>query len=102
MYSLSWGFVDIYFWKGTWDGVNCIFGKSYIVACVTFFGAMSALICVKSLKSASSLPVGLVVDDIANLCHASTFFQTKVMFTYIKINLNAFHWQPILFHLFFL
>ena len=39
------------------------------------------LICLKSLKSTASSPVGLVTDDIANCCHASTFLQTKVRYT---------------------
>ena len=39
---------------------------------------MLVLISAKSLKSASSLPVGLTIDDVANCCSASTFLESKV------------------------
>ena len=75
---MTWGFVDIYFWRGVWDGTNAIFGKSYTASLVTLFGGSFILICLKSLKSAASAPVGIVLDDKENVCHASTYFQTEV------------------------
>ena len=53
------------------------------------------LICLKSLKSTASSPVGVVTDDIANCCHASTFLKTKVCFIDCAVhnffNLDLFH-----------
>ena len=73
-----WGFVDIIFWRGVWDGFNEIFGISYQASLVTLLGGTFILICLKSLKSASAAPVGVVMEDKSNLCSAISYFQTKV------------------------
>ena len=43
LFSVFWGFTDIYFWKGIWDGFNCLFDvkfdkDSYNTAMGTLFG----------------------------------------------------------------
>ena len=43
LFSVFWGFTDIYFWKGVWDGVDCLVdylydNNSYKTAMVTLFG----------------------------------------------------------------
>lgn len=78
LFSVFWGFVDIFFWKSIWDGVDCLFGRTYLTASLTLCGGSLVLICARSLRSASSLPVGIVMDDISNCCSASTFLQTQV------------------------
>ena len=73
-----WGFVDIIFWRGVWDVINEIFGISYQTSLVTLLGGTFILICLKSLKSATAAPVGVVMEDKSNLCYAMSYFQTKV------------------------
>ena len=39
IFSVIWGFADIYLWKGIWDGVDCYFAggkKDWAVAATTF------------------------------------------------------------------
>ena len=49
IFSVIWGFSDVYMWKGIWDGVDCFFAegeKDWIIA-------------------ASTLSIGVVVLTIA-------------------------------------
>ena len=88
--SVFWGITDIIYWKSIWDGVDCLFGKNYTTASLTLSGGLLVLISAKSLKSASSLPVGMVIDDVANCCSASTFLQTKIKDGKIQRGFDAF------------
>jgi len=79
LFSLVWGFCDIYMWKGVWDGLDCIFGMNYVSAIVPFVIGTMILVFTKSFRSALSLPVGIVIDDKkANCCEAQTFWDLKV------------------------
>ena len=77
LFSVFWGFVDIYYWKAVWDGVDCYFGKSIETGTATLILGLMVLAAFKSLRSASSVPAGFTLDDVANCCHANTFLQTK-------------------------
>jgi hypothetical protein len=49
IFSVIWGFSDVYMWKGIWDGVDCFFAegeKDWIIA-------------------ASTLSIGVVILTIA-------------------------------------
>ena len=81
-----WGFVDIIFWRGVWDGINEIFGITYQISLVTLIGGTFILICLKSLKSATAAPVGVVMEDKSNLCNAISYFQTKVCSNHLSEN----------------
>jgi hypothetical protein len=42
-------------------------------------GGILALVALKSFKSVASVPIGIVLDDVALCCHCSTFLNTKVI-----------------------
>ena len=69
---------DIYLWKGIWDGVDCWCGRNAYTAICTLIGGTVVLIAFGALKSASSLPIGFAIDDVANCCSASTYLSTTV------------------------
>ena len=76
-YSVVWGFCDIYYWKAVWDGVDCIFGKSIGTGAGTLCIGLAVLAAFKSLRSASSVPAGHTLDDVANCCTSYTYLQSK-------------------------
>ena len=84
LFSIFWGFVDIYYWKAVWDGVDCIFGKSIYTGTGTLILGMLVLASFKSLKSASSVPAGHTLDDVSNCCTAYTYLQSKKSDTLAK------------------
>ncbi len=78
IFSVVWGIADIYLWKGIWDGVDCWCGRNEVTATATLIGGIVALVALGGLRSAASVPVGMMVDDVANCCSAATYFNTTV------------------------
>ena len=81
MFSLFLGFFDIYYWKGVWDGFNCLWGsgeKSPIAALVTLGGGVAALTLSGTLSSLMCPPIGLALDNEDTFMTTSTYLRTKV------------------------
>ena len=76
-------------WKGLWDGIDCVFGKSQIVSITTLCIGTVVLAAFGILRSAVSVPVGIIIDDKANCCTANTFLGTKVSTFYFLISVKS-------------
>ena len=78
LFAIIWGIADIYLWKAIWDGVNCTFPSNAVTGSCTFVIAVIGLEACGALRSVASVPVGVVLDDAENQCHAATYFKTTV------------------------
>ena len=81
IFAVVWGFADIYLWKSVWDGVDCAFDpdkKSVAQAVVTLTVGVFGLQLGGAMRSAGSVPVGIVLDDKANMATAHLYFQSTV------------------------
>ena len=92
LFSLLWGFSDILFWKGIWDQIDHIAGygstqvkmlnveygkqrkrqKNMFQAASSLLIGLTVLLLFRRLKSALSMPLGIVVDQEAEHIHADT------------------------------
>ena len=61
-WSLVWGLADILLWKGLWDGVDHWAGWGCAQATATLAIGITGLTLSRTLRSAHSMPVGIVVD----------------------------------------
>ena len=57
-YSVLWGFLDVTYWKGVWDGINLWFGTEIQVPSLTLVIGMISLIVLRSVKTGICAPVG--------------------------------------------
>lgn len=73
-YSVLIGISDIMYWKGVWDGINCLSGTSPLVAVGTMVAGIVVLTLFKTLKSTISAPLGIVLDTSFNCCQTATYF----------------------------
>ena len=64
--------------------MDCIFGKSIGTGTATLCIGLAVLAAFKSIKSASSVPAGHTLDDVANCCTSYTYFQSKKSDTFAK------------------
>ena len=78
IYAVVWGFADIYLWKSIWDGINCLFGKNELTGTATMLIGMFGLQVGGALRSAASVPVGIVLDDEENMCTAHLYLKSTV------------------------
>lgn len=85
---MFWGTIDILMWKGLWDGIDCVFGKSQIVSITTLCIGTIILAAFGILRSAVSVPIGIIIDDKANCCTANTFLETKVSDFFLHLRVN--------------
>ena len=83
-FSVVWGFCDIYYWKAVWDGIDCIFGKSIETGIGTLCIGLFVLAVFKCLRSASSVPAGHTLDDVANCCTSYTYLQSQLSDTFVR------------------
>lgn len=72
LFSLLWGFSDILFWKGIWDQIDHIAGYGSTQAASSLLIGLTVLLLFRRLKSALSMPLGIVVDQEAEHIHADT------------------------------
>ena len=66
------GSFDICYWKGLWDGVNCLFGERWETATVTASMGLMGLFLSGSSRSMILAPMGVKLDIAANSCATST------------------------------
>ncbi|XP_059081260.1 uncharacterized protein LOC131879073 [Tigriopus californicus] len=74
LYSVLIGISDIMYWKGIWDGIDCLSGTSPLVAVGTMVAGTLILTLFKTLKSTISAPLGIVLDTSSNCCQTATYF----------------------------
>ena len=85
VFSLLWGFSDILFWKGIWDQIDHTagYGTSQVSlflrrkqpdcqAASTLLIGLTVLLLFRRVKSALSMPIGIVVDQEEEHIHADT------------------------------
>lgn len=78
VFMFVWGFLDIFFWRGLWDGVNCWIGYTKLVSACTLGIGVIVLIAARRFRSAISAPVGIVIDDPENCVAVATCLSTDV------------------------
>jgi len=77
-FSTAWGLLDILLWKGVWDGVDCLTGGRYwAVSVSTLAVGLSVLTAAGALKSALSMPVGIVVDEADEHILSCTYLESN-------------------------
>ena len=57
VYSITWGIVDITYWKGVWDGINMWFGQMILVPSVTLAIGSIILVILGCVRTAICSPV---------------------------------------------
>ena len=57
LFSITWGFFDIIFWKGLWDGYDHLAGFGLLQSTVTTVVGLSILSTTRTMKAATSMPV---------------------------------------------
>jgi len=72
LFSLLWGFSDILFWKGIWDQIDHTAGYGSTQAASTLLIGLTVLLLFGRVKSALSMPIGIVVDYPDEHIHADT------------------------------
>ena len=78
LFAVAWGFADIYLWKSVWDGINCLFGKTFLTSISTLLIGIVGLLAGGALKSVASVPIGIVLDEKANMSTAHLYFKSTV------------------------
>ena len=77
-FAVVWGFGDIYLWKAVWDGIDCAFTKSVLTGTATLAIGVAGLQLGGAMRSVASVPVGIVLDDKANMATAQLYFKSTV------------------------
>eukprot|EP00095_Tigriopus_kingsejongensis_P005976 maker-scaffold48_size466083-snap-gene-2.8 protein:Tk05976 transcript:maker-scaffold48_size466083-snap-gene-2.8-mRNA-1 annotation:"eukaryotic translation initiation factor 4e" len=85
VFSILLGVTDILYWKGLWDGINCLSKTSPIVAVGTLVVGVTVLTWAKALRSIASSPVGITLDTADNCCQTATYWD--ISFPLMKIHL---------------
>ena len=62
MFSITWGFADIIFWKGLWDGYDHLAGFGVKQSMVTVVVGLSILTITRTIKAATSMPVIFILE----------------------------------------
>ena len=62
VFSLTWGSADIIMWKGLWDGYDHWAGRAELQALVTLSVGLVTLTIGRSLRSAQSMPVRMLLN----------------------------------------
>ena len=57
LFSITWGFFDIIFWKGLWDGYDHLAGSGLMQSLGTTVVGLAILSTTRTMKSATSMPV---------------------------------------------
>ena len=60
LFSITWGFADIIFWKGLWDGYDHLAGFGLRQSMVTTLVGLAILSTTRTMKAATSMPVKLL------------------------------------------
>ena len=63
LFSITWGFADIIFWKGLWDGYDHLAGFGVKQSMVTFVVGLSILTTTRTIKAATSMPVSFILES---------------------------------------
>ena len=61
LFSITWGFADIIFWKGLWDGYDHLAGFGAKQSMVTTVVGLTILTSTRTIKAATSMPVGFIL-----------------------------------------
>jgi len=77
LFSLLWGFSDILFWKGIWDQIDHVAGYGPKQAASSLLIGLTVLLLFGRVKSALSMPVGIVVDQASEHIHADTVLSSR-------------------------
>ncbi|CAB4059640.1 unnamed protein product [Lepeophtheirus salmonis] len=80
LFSLFWGVMDIYFWRGVWETIDYVFLPytiKPILGSFTLLIGVFALTMTKSFRSSLSLPTGITLDDESNRVYAYTYYETN-------------------------
>eukprot|EP00095_Tigriopus_kingsejongensis_P005979 maker-scaffold48_size466083-snap-gene-2.10 protein:Tk05979 transcript:maker-scaffold48_size466083-snap-gene-2.10-mRNA-1 annotation:"conserved hypothetical protein" len=75
VFNLGSGIIEIYMYKGVWDGIDCYtHAESVWAASVLLAIGISTLALCGCVRSVLSVPMGIVVDIDGNLCHLAPYF----------------------------
>ena len=83
MFSLIWGFADVYMWKGIWEGVDCVLAdgkKDWFVAIGTLTFGTACLIAAGKRRGLKSHIFGNIYKNYLDF----------VLYVNIIITLNYF------------
>jgi len=83
-FSIVYGVLDILLWKGVWDGYDHWVGNGLYQSLATLITGLIVLSVFRTVKTAWSMPNGIVVDRAEDQISADTFWQTQPEDTILK------------------
>ncbi|XP_059081008.1 uncharacterized protein LOC131878885 [Tigriopus californicus] len=78
LFNIGCGIIEIYMFKGVWDGIDCYTeAQSILAAALILAVGVGVLFSCGALRSVISVPMGIVLDVDGNLCHLEPYFEHK-------------------------
>ena len=78
LFAFVWINVDLLIWNGVWSSIVISYPKDMVVASWLLTIGLSTLLFGGALRSATSVPLCIVLDEKGNMCTAHLYLKTKV------------------------
>ena len=78
LYAFVWINVDLLIWNGVWSSVVLFYPQDMVVASWLLSIGLVFLLFAGALRSATSVPLRIVLDEKENMCTAHLYLKTQV------------------------